>query len=171
MKNVQHLIHLGAVLAAIGVVLLIVRAVLMPDTFGQYGTYVGASLEVIRSKPVQYVGSERCKSCHKNEWRKWSRKEHASVSCEVCHGPSAEHSVEEVDPRPLPMRCTSNGKMVEQVHDLCMSCHAEAPGRSTDFPQIDPKQHLAGFKTTEESEDFEESMQCLTCHPGHDPLK
>ncbi len=171
MKNYQHLIRLVAVMAAGVAVLLVVRAALVPATFGQYGAYVGASVKAIRSKPVQYVGVERCKSCHKKEWQKWSRKKHQMVSCEVCHGPGAAHSVEEVDPRPLPPRSKSSGKMAEQAHDLCMSCHAEAPGRSKEFPQIEPKKHLADFNITEQSDDFEESMRCLTCHTGHNPIK
>jgi hypothetical protein len=170
-KNVRHIIRLFVVLAIGGAILLVVRNALIPPTFGQYGSYVGSSLEVIRNKPVQYVGSERCKDCHKNEFRKWAKKGHATVSCEVCHGPGAEHSVENVDPRPLPPRSQSSGKMAEQAHDLCMSCHAKAPGRAPDFPQIQSKLHLAEFKITEQSDDFEESTRCLTCHPGHSPIK
>ncbi len=176
MKNVRHIIHLVVVLAIIGVGLLVVRTALVPATFGQYGAYVGASVDAIRSKPVKYVGAEVCKSCHKKEWKKWSRKEHATVACEVCHGPGAEHSVEDTllrsgDPRPLPVRSKSSGKMAAQAHDLCMSCHAKAPGRSTEFPQIESKAHLAEFKITEGSDDYEKAMQCLTCHTGHDPIK
>ena len=171
MKNVQHLVRLVIVMVVVGAVLLAVRYALVPPTFGQYGPYVGASVEVIRNKPVQYVGMERCKSCHKKEWKKWRKREHQTVSCEVCHGPGAAHSVEDADPRPLPIRSKSSGKMAEQAHDLCLSCHAGAPGRPDEFPQIEPKTHLAEFKITEQSEDFEESMRCLTCHPGHNPIK
>jgi len=170
-RNVRHIIHLVIVLAIVGGGLRALRTALVPATFGQYGAYVGASVDVIRSRSVKYVGVDRCKDCHLKEWKKWSRKEHATVACEVCHGPGAEHSVENADPRPLPPRSKSSGKMAEQAHDLCMSCHAEAPGRSTEFSQIRSKAHLAEFKITEESEDFEESMRCLTCHTGHDPIK
>ena len=159
------------VIAIVGAGLLALRTALVPATFGEHGAYVGSSVEVIRSRPVRYVGADVCKSCHKKEWKKWSRKEHATVACEVCHGPGAEHSVEDADPRPLPLRSKSSGKMAEQVHDLCMSCHAEAPGRSTGFPQIKAEPHLAEFKITEESDDFEKSMQCMTCHSGHNPIK
>ena len=171
MKHYRHITRLVLILAVVGVVLLVVRAALVPPTFGQYGAYVGATVDVIRSKPVQYVGTERCKSCHKKQWQKWERKEHQTVNCEVCHGPGAAHSVDAVEPRPLPPRSKSSGKMAEQAHDLCMSCHAKAPGRPEEFSQIEPKTHLAEFKITEESEDFEESMRCLTCHTGHDPIK
>ena len=171
MKNVQHLIRLVSLLVVGGVVLLMVRDSLIPPTFGQYGRYVGASVEVIRSKPIQYVGVEACKSCHKKEWKKWQKNEHQTVSCEVCHGPGAAHSVEDVEPRPPMFRSITDGKMASQVHDLCLSCHAIAPGRPNDCPQIKSKAHLADFKVTEQSKDFEESMQCLTCHPGHNPIK
>ena len=153
-----------------GALLLAVRAALVPATFGEYGAYVGASVETIRNKPIQYVGSERCKSCHKKEWKKWRKREHQTVNCEVCHGAGAAHSVEDADPRPLPLRSMTNGKMLKQVHDLCMSCHATAPGRRGEHPQIIAKDHLAEFKITEESKDFEESMQCIICHPGHAPI-
>lgn len=171
MKNIQHIIRLVIVMAVVGAVLLVVRSALVPPTFGKYGAYVGASVDVIRSKPIKYVGAEVCKSCHKKEYRKWRKREHQSVSCEVCHGPGAAHSVEDADPRPLPIRSKSSGKMAQQAHDLCMSCHATAPGRRNDYPQIESKPHLAEFKITEESEDFQESMRCLTCHPGHAPIR
>jgi hypothetical protein len=170
-KNIQHIIRLVVILVVVGVVLIAVRSALVPPTFGQYGSYVGASVEAIRNEPTRYAGNEACKSCHKKEWGKWERKEHRSVSCEVCHGPSAAHSVENIEPRPTPHRCKSNGKMVDQAHDLCMSCHAKAPGRLGDFPQITAMVHLSEFKITEESPDFEESMRCLNCHPGHSPIK
>ena len=173
MKKVQHIIRLVIVMVVGGAVLVAVRNALVPPTFGQYGAYVGASVDVIRNKPVQYVGVEVCKSCHKKEWKKWSRKEHRTVSCEVCHGPGAAHSVKDADPRPFTPRSKSNGKMAAQAHDLCMSCHAEAPGRSKDHSQIASasEPHLAEFRITKQSPDFEESMRCLTCHPGHSPIR
>ncbi len=170
MNNVQHIIRLSIIIVVIVSVLLVVRSVLVPPTFGEYGSYVGASVEVIRNKPIKYVGNEVCKSCHKKEWKKWKKREHQTVSCEVCHGPGAAHSVEDAYPRPLPVRSMTNGKMPLQVHDLCMSCHAKAPGRMSEHPQIMAKEHLAEFKITEESKDFEESMQCITCHKGHAPI-
>lgn len=171
MKNIQHIIRLVGLLVVGGVVLLIVRNALVPPTFGQYGAYVGASVEVIRSKPIQYVGAEVCKGCHKKEWKKWQKKEHQTVNCEVCHGPGAAHSVEDVDPRPPLLRSITDGKMASQAHDLCLSCHAIVPGRSEEFSQIESETHLAEFKITEQSEDFEESMRCLQCHPGHSPIQ
>ena len=171
MRDYRHIIRLVGLMLIGGVVLLMIRGALVPASFGQYGAYVGSSVEVIRNEPLEYAGTEACKECHKAEWKKWSRKEHQTVACEVCHGPSSRHSVDEVDPRPLPLRCISNGRMAEQGHDLCMSCHAEVRGRGKDFSQINAKQHLAEFKITEQSEDFEESMRCLSCHTGHDPIK
>ncbi len=170
MKNVQHIIRLVIVLVVVVSVLLVVRSALVPPTFGEYGSYVGASVEVIRNKPVKYVGNDVCKSCHKKEWKIWNRREHHTVSCEVCHGPGAAHSVEDADPRPLPVRSMADGKMPTQAHNLCNSCHAKSPGRMGEHPQIIAEEHLAEFRITEESKDYEESMQCLTCHKGHAPI-
>ena len=51
--------------------------------------------------PGDYAGIDRCRSCHKPEFRQYQKTLHASVSvpgksyisgCEVCHGPGKAHS-------------------------------------------------------------------------------
>ncbi len=56
---------------------------------------------VTASPPGDYVGPERCRSCHKPEFTEFNKTTHAQVSapgkgyitgCEVCHGPGKAHS-------------------------------------------------------------------------------
>ncbi len=51
--------------------------------------------------PADYVGAERCRSCHKAEFTEFEKTPHASLTvpgkdylsgCEVCHGPGKAHS-------------------------------------------------------------------------------
>lgn len=55
----------------------------------------------IEGRPQDYTGKERCRSCHKPEYREYELTPHAGLSvpgksyisgCEVCHGPGKAHS-------------------------------------------------------------------------------
>lgn len=55
----------------------------------------------IVGNPQDYAGIDRCKSCHRAEYRMYSKTAHAKVQvpgkeyisgCEVCHGPGKAHS-------------------------------------------------------------------------------
>lgn len=63
------------------------------------GPSVAASFTV--GKPEDYAGMDRCRSCHKPEFREYEKTAHAKVSvpgkdfvsgCEVCHGPGKAHA-------------------------------------------------------------------------------
>jgi predicted CXXCH cytochrome family protein len=56
---------------------------------------------VVLGNPSDYAGIERCRSCHKPEYREYQKTAHAKVSvpgkdyvsgCEVCHGPGKAHA-------------------------------------------------------------------------------
>src|SRR5579864_2749129 len=55
----------------------------------------------ILGNPADYAGIDRCRSCHKPEYREYEKTAHAKVTvpgksytsaCEVCHGPGKAHS-------------------------------------------------------------------------------
>src|SRR5215831_1513101 len=55
----------------------------------------------IEGRPEDYAGIDRCRSCHKPEYREYEKTLHASVTvpgksyisgCEVCHGPGKAHA-------------------------------------------------------------------------------
>jgi predicted CXXCH cytochrome family protein len=69
----------------------------MPES--SQGTSVAPSF--ILGNPEEYAGIDRCRSCHKPEFREYEKTAHAKVSvpgknyvsgCEVCHGPGKAHA-------------------------------------------------------------------------------
>ncbi len=69
----------------------------MPES--AQGTSVSATF--LEGNPSDYAGAERCRSCHKPEYREYEKTPHAKLSapgkgyisgCEVCHGPGKPHS-------------------------------------------------------------------------------
>jgi predicted CXXCH cytochrome family protein len=69
----------------------------VPESF--QGPSVAATY--FEGKPQEYAGTERCRSCHKPEYRAFELTPHAGLSvpgkgyisgCEVCHGPGKAHS-------------------------------------------------------------------------------
>ena len=62
---------------------------------------VAASLPQAIGSPEQYVGVEKCKSCHKSETTEFLKTAHSQLKipgkefiqgCEACHGPGKAHS-------------------------------------------------------------------------------
>lgn len=56
---------------------------------------------VVLGKADEYAGAERCRSCHKPEYREYEKTAHAKISvpgkdfvsgCEACHGPGKAHA-------------------------------------------------------------------------------
>lgn len=100
MKAQSHLVSRGGLLIALlGVVLCAGYA------FGQKmpGATQGPSVAptFILGNPSDYAGIDRCRSCHKPEYREYEKTAHAKVSvpgkgyisgCEVCHGPGKAHA-------------------------------------------------------------------------------
>src|ERR1017187_4815791 len=69
----------------------------MPES--TQGPSVAAS--VVLGSPEDYAGIDRCRSCHKPEYREYEKTAHAQISvpgksyvagCEVCHGPGKAHA-------------------------------------------------------------------------------
>jgi predicted CXXCH cytochrome family protein len=69
----------------------------MPES--TQGPSIAASF--VLGNPEDYAGIDRCRSCHKPEFREYEKTSHAKVSvpgksyvsgCEVCHGPGKAHA-------------------------------------------------------------------------------
>jgi hypothetical protein len=142
-EQVKRLIFVFVILILFFV---LVRSLLVPPTFGEYGHYRAASIKDIISQEIKYAGEVVCSECHDDMVEMKSASYHKRLSCEVCHGPAYQHSQapDEYTP-PAPRK-----------RGYCVLCHGYNSSRPTGFPQIDPVRHNP-------------RKPCIKCHNPHDP--
>jgi len=128
---------------------LLLRHFLVPDTFGEYGHYRGASL-IDNAKPeIHYAGQNACFECHQDIEDKKLQDVHSEIHCETCHGPGQKHVL--------------SGEAADIIkpsgREFCGLCHAlnVAKQKYAVF-QVDLKKHNAG-------------KNCIECHNPHEPWK
>jgi hypothetical protein len=142
----QQVTRLGIAFAVLAIVFMAVRQRLVPDTFGEAGHYRAAAVDSIAAYPLQYAGHEECTLCHRPIAEKRSASNHSGVSCEVCHGPAAEH-----------VRAPGSVKPpAPRERGFCPLCHGYDASRPSGFPQIDPVAHNP-------------TVPCMSCHDPHAP--
>ena len=146
LKDAGHLFRMASVFA-IGIVLfLVLRAIFVPRSFGQYGHYRGAALAEIAAKPIMFAGHGACEGCHTEVYEVKSKGVHAHVACEACHGPLAKHADDPTALQPPKM----------DVAVLCVRCHEAGIAKPRGFPQVKSEEHSGG-------------VACNTCHQPHSP--
>jgi hypothetical protein len=144
-RDAGHLIRLAGLFAAGTLLFFVIRAFIVPRSFGEYGHYRGAAIAEIAAHPAKFAGHQTCETCHADVAQTKSGGKHAQVNCEACHGPQAKHADDpSIDP----------GKPDTAV--LCVRCHAASAAKPKGFPQVDAEQHAAG-------------VPCQTCHQPHSP--
>ena len=147
LKIPPQLKRLGLAFAVFISLFLVVRNSLVPDTFGQYGFYRGASLEEIAESPPKFTGQAGCLDCHMDIYELKQQDVHKTISCETCHGPGKLHSESaEASQIQKPTERESCG--------ICHSRNAARPGAV--ILQIDLKEHNIDKK-------------CIECHNPHKP--
>lgn len=142
----QQLARLLIVFAVLTGGLVVTRRALLPPTFGERGHYRAAAVTTVTQQPIRYAGREACADCHTDIAENHSRARHQGVSCEVCHGPAAQHVENPAENRPEAPRKRA----------ACPLCHGYDPSRPTGFPQIDPVTHNP-------------LKPCISCHNPHQP--
>ena len=145
-KDTEHLLRLIAVMLIALVGFLVVRAAVIPKSFGQYGHFRGAALTEMAARPIAYAGRDACESCHADvaDVKRTSR--HAKLACETCHGPQEKHAE---DP-------TSGKPARPDVAVLCARCHEANSAKPKFLPQVNTAEHSGG-------------VVCDTCHQPHHP--
>lgn len=123
------------------------RHYLIPPTFGAEGHYRAAAITSVASRGVRYAGRAECVDCHDDIVENARRGNHATVSCEVCHGPAAVHAESGGD--------SATTQKIEPRR-FCTVCHAYDASRPTGFPEIDPLEHNP-------------QKACTKCHTPHAP--
>ena len=141
-----HLVRPAVVLLAALGIFLIVRAIIIPKAFGQYGHYRPAALLEARQRPISYAGQDQCVMCHAEEAKTRAAGKHAHVACEACHGPLAGHAS---DP-------AAHVPKLPDVANLCRRCHEKDAAKPPTFPQVVTAEHSGG-------------MLCNSCHQPHNP--
>jgi len=146
LKDIEHLIRLAAVMAIALVAFVILRAAVVPRSFGQYGHYRGAAIAEIASRPVAFAGHNVCEGCHTDVVDQKKEGRHVVVPCEACHGAQAKHADDPVSVTPA--------KLDTAV--VCARCHEANSAKPKTFPQVATADHSGG-------------LACDTCHQPHRP--
>ena len=127
--------------------MIFVRQRYVPPTFGEIGHYRAAATDSVGSRAIRYAGAAICVECHEELGDTKSRSYHRTLSCEVCHGPAANHAGDPEGHKPAIPRTRG---------EVCLYCHNYLPSRPTGFPQIVETQHNP-------------MEPCIGCHDPHDP--
>jgi len=147
LKDYEHLLRVALVFAIGAIVFVLVRAVLVPRSFGEYGHYRGNAIAEIAAKTPVFAGHQVCETCHTDVATMKNAGKHVTVNCEACHGALANHADDPVTIQPPKL----------DTAILCVHCHEVNGARPADFPQIVAEEHSAG-------------LPCETCHQPHSPL-
>jgi hypothetical protein len=121
------------------------RALLTPQSFGQYGWYRGAALGEIASRTPVFAGKQACDECHSDVLQKLGKFDHKNLSCEACHGVSSDHAA---NPNITPAKLTGSH---------CIRCHEANVSRPKSIKQIVVKDHYG--------------EKCTECHLPHQPTQ
>jgi len=128
-------------------VFILIQQYLKPDSFGKYGHYRANSIDDNKLRTSYYKGEENCTSCHEEISDLKSNDLHSEISCESCHSPKINASIE----------CEVMPPKVEGNLEFCGQCHAMNLGRlKMGAPQLDFKEHKEG-------------QNCIECHNPHAP--
>ncbi len=128
-------------------VFLIIRHLLIPDSFGDLGHYRANSLIDNESHELHYAGQETCTECHEENAELKEMDLHSELSCETCHGPGLAHNE---SPDSVDLNIPVGRK-------FCANCHAKNAARDKDVVfQIDLSEHNV-------------DRDCNYCHNPHAP--
>jgi len=142
-EQLKRLLPLFAIFV---ILFLIVRHLLTPDSFGQYGHYRGDALKENANKELIYTTKEECFECHSDIAELVEADVHFEISCLSCHGPGLEHVN-----NPEADNIEKDGS-----REFCGRCHSINPARSTNMIfQVDIKEH------------YPERKNCIDCHNPH----
>jgi hypothetical protein len=148
MKDAEHLVRLAILFAAGVLAFLILRALLVPPDFGEYGHFRTGAIADNQKRPLNYAGRSACTECHGEEAGLLSKGSHAKVGCETCHGALAAHATDSDNVKPAKLDAVA----------LCTRCHAENQARPKKQPQVDAEEHSEG-------------NACTECHDAHSPAQ
>lgn len=145
-KDIEHLVRLAVVMAIALVAFVGLRALVVPNSFGQYGHYRGAAIAEIAARPIVHAGHDTCEACHTDVVDQKKLGRHVVVPCEACHGAQAKHADDPASMKPAKLDTTV----------ICARCHEANSAKPKAFPQVVTADHAGG-------------IACDTCHQPHRP--
>ena len=145
-SEAAHLIRPAAVFLIGLLLFVILRAAIVPATFGEYGHYRASALDDARRHPLRYAGQAACGDCHSDILEVREKGKHKGISCEACHGPAAAHVADPYSGKPVRPESAS----------LCARCHEADTAKPRWFKQVNSRDHAGG-------------QACTACHQAHSP--
>jgi hypothetical protein len=142
----QQVTRLLVLFVLLGSALVLGRHYFIPETFGDLGRYRAAAINDVSDHEKKYAGHQECALCHSDVASLRASSHHAGVSCEVCHGPAANHVAAPMENKPT----------IPIGREACILCHEFNPSRPTGFPQVNPIAHNP-------------QSACTNCHNPHAP--
>ncbi len=150
----RHAKPLFLLIGAAAVAALVVRQLLVPDSFGEIGYFRADAIGEEMQRQPRHIGNDECRKCHEKQASLHDKDAHARVACEDCHGPGWKHA-----------RAPEKNKLVKpSTKDRCLICHRLLDARPGDFPQIEWREHFRFVGVADLS------VQCTQCHDPHEPL-
>ena len=140
----EQIRRLSLVIILIVGAFLVIRPMLVPDDFGEYGHFRSGAMDNAVAIPSHFAGKAACNECHDDML---ALGYHKSLSCEVCHGPLAQHTEapDEYSPQ------------FPDERSFCPTCHEYLKSRPTGFPQVVSQSHNP-------------TKPCISCHDPHNPV-
>lgn len=128
-------------------VFIVIRQLVIPDSFGKQGHYRANSLEDNKARVPFYKGAEECASCHQDIYDLTFSDLHSEISCESCHPPKIDANTD----------CKIMPPKVEGTIEFCAQCHKMNAGRiDKGVPQLLIEEHKG-------------DQNCIECHNPHAP--
>ena len=128
-------------------VFIVIRQLVIPESFGKYGHYRANSIEDNKGRPLFYKGEKKCIECHQDIYDLQFSDVHSEISCETCHPPMIGANTD----------CKLNTPKLKGTIGLCAQCHTKNAAREAiDFPNFDIKEHKG-------------DQNCIECHNPHAP--
>jgi len=138
--------HLIVLIVLVGI-FIVIRQLMIPDSFGDIGYYRANSLIDNEAFEMVYAGEESCIECHEDMGDLKAGDLHADLSCESCHGPGMTHV----------LNTDSVNFVMPGNRKDCGLCHQQNASRNKDAViQINLKEHNP-------------DNNCTYCHNPHAP--
>jgi hypothetical protein len=154
-----HVIRIAVILVAAAIVGIVVRSLMVPDSFGKYGHYRADAIQDEMNREIRNGTNASCLACHPYIREMHVAGVHKTVSCEFCHGPVAYHIRDNKVIAKLPK------KQGGEIRALCLRCHNQ-------IIRARPKEAIRMVSLPEhlQKKHVQLDHNCNQCHNVHAPL-